>query len=74
VRAPRGLRQGAGRDAAASAGGPGLHGLGPHRGAPACEHAAIYAEGIDRYFGSHLGRSATRVRRVLERMASSAGE
>ena len=32
----------------------------------------IYAEGIDRYFGSHLGRSAARVRRVLERMASSA--
>ena len=33
----------------------------------------IYARGIEQYFAAHLGRSAARVRTLLERMAVSAG-
>jgi DNA-binding MarR family transcriptional regulator len=32
----------------------------------------IYARGIEEYFAAHLGRSGTRVRALLERMAVSA--
>jgi DNA-binding MarR family transcriptional regulator len=34
----------------------------------------IYARGIEEHFAAHLGRSGTRVRTILERVAESAGD
>jgi hypothetical protein len=34
----------------------------------------VYSRAIDEYFASPLGRSAARVRRLLERIAATAGE